>query len=81
MKRAFIFLLVMSAFMTCTAAYTEGELIEVQAQGSGISREQAMMNALEEALRKTMGTMILSREEIINDELTAYALVIRRSAS
>ena len=80
MKRAFIFLLVMSAFMTCAAAYTEGELIEVQAQGSGISREQAMMNALEEALRKSMGTMILSREEIINDELTAKVVQVSRGS-
>ncbi|MBQ7220500.1 MAG: hypothetical protein IJS28_05925 [Synergistaceae bacterium] len=80
MKRASIILLVMFAVMHCAAAYPEGELIEIQAQGSGTSREQALMNAIDEALRKSMGTLFLSREEITNDELTDKVVQVSRGS-
>ena len=78
LKRAIIFLLVI--FSVCAAANAEEKFLEVQAQGTGTSIESAMMNAIEEALRKSMGTMILSREEIANDSLTDKIIQVSRGS-
>ena len=79
MKIVSSILLVVFMLMSCAVRSDEG-LVDVRAQGSGNTREQALMNAVNEALRKSMGTMILSREEINNDALTERVIQVSRGS-
>ena len=50
----------------CYASHAD-ELITVQASGRGSNRTEAMSSAIDDALRKNMGTLIMSREELKDD--------------
>lgn len=56
------------------------DYVEVRASGRGNSRAEAMKNATDEALRKNMGTLIMSREEINGDLLTDRVIQVSRGS-
>ena len=64
----------------CCAGHAEENLIDIQASGTGATREEAMKNAVEEALRQSMGTMILSREELTDDSLIDKVIQVSRGS-
>ena len=61
-------------------AHSEERYINVQAYGRGHDRKAAMENALEEALRRNMGMMIMSREELKDDNLTDKVIQVSRGS-
>ena len=58
----------------------QNNYVSVQAYGRGHDRKTAMENALEEALRVKMGTMIMSREELNDDTLTEKVIQVSRGS-
>lgn len=78
-----IFFVMTCFYYTFSPALSEAEsndYIEVQASGRGNSRAEAMKNATDEALRKNMGTLIMSREEINGDSLTDRVIQVSRGS-
>ena len=65
-----VFCILAIIIMIFTRAYAEENYINAESYGRGHDRKTAMENALEEALRKNMGTMIMTREELNNEILT-----------
>ena len=53
-------------------------IIEVQASGRGLDRTEAMKNAIDEAIRKNMGTLIMSREELNDNDLFEKVVQVSR---
>lgn len=54
------------------------KFIEIQSEGRGSNYTQAIQNALDEALRKNMGTLFLSREELNNESLIDKVIQVSR---
>ena len=72
-----VILIFISAFLEVACA--EQKLIEVQASGRGSSRTQAFQNAIEEAVRKNVGALIMSREILSNDLLIENIIQVSRA--
>ncbi|MBR0222403.1 MAG: hypothetical protein IJQ63_11600, partial [Synergistaceae bacterium] len=72
-----VILIFISAFLEVACA--EQNLIEVQASGRGSSRTQAFQNAIEEAVRKNVGALIMSREILSNDLLIENIIQVSRA--
>lgn len=71
-----LFVIFFILLMLCYAAYAE-DLITVQASGRGSNRTEAMSSAIDDALRKNMGVLIMSREElkddVMNDKIVQFS--------
>ncbi|MBQ3654830.1 MAG: hypothetical protein II954_10490 [Synergistaceae bacterium] len=80
MRRLQHLCLIVSLMLLCCAGHAEETLIDIQSTGSGLTREEAMKNAVEEALRQSMGTMILSREELTDDSLIDKVIQVSRGS-
>ena len=65
MKRL-LFTAFMILLMSCLAS-ADGGYVEIRVSGRGNSRTEALANAIDEALRANVGTLFMSREEIIDD--------------
>lgn len=68
------------SLLLCSIVHAGENLIDIQASGTGSTREEAMKNAVEEALRQSMGTMILSREELTDDSLIDKVIQVSRGS-
>ena len=75
-----VFCILAFIIMIFTRAYAEENYINVESYGRGHDRQTAMENALEEALRKNMGTMIMTREELKNETLTEKIIQVSRGS-
>ena len=59
----------MLGILVAEAADKDDSLFTVFAEGRGENRLKALDNAIDEALRKCTGTLLLSREELIDNSL------------
>lgn len=79
MNRKLLFILAV-IFLMFGCACSNERYINVQAYGRGHDRKTAMENALEDALRVNMGTMIMSREELNDERLTERVIQVSRGS-
>jgi len=68
MKRILFFIVL---FMSFTISFAKDKEVELIVQGQGNTKEEAVVNALQNALAQVNGTFISSSSTVTNDELAA----------
>ena len=68
MKRILFFILLL---MSVTVSFAKDKEVELTVQGQGNTKEEAVVNALQNALAQVNGTFISSNSTVTNDEMVA----------
>ena len=68
MKRILFFIVL---FMSFTVSFAKDKEVELTVQGQGNTKEEAVVNALQNALAQVNGTFVSSNSTITNDDLVA----------
>ena len=68
MKRILFFIVL---FMSFTVSFAKDKEVELTVQGQGNTKEEAVVNALQNALAQVNGTFMSSNSTITNDDLVA----------
>lgn len=68
MKRILFFIVL---FMSFTVSLAKDKEVELTVQGQGNTKEEAVVNALQNALAQVNGTFVSSNSTITNDDLVA----------
>ena len=70
MKRILFFIVL---FMSFTVSFAKDKEVELTVQGQGNTKEEAVVNALQNALAQVNGTFMSSNSTITNDDLVALS--------
>jgi hypothetical protein len=77
---AFVFISFLFAFVTFQAAYAN-DLFEVTVMARGASREEALASAIDDAIRRSLGSIFAERTEVVGNLLEERLIQFSRGTA